>query len=248
MPRLSPEDERFVADYDASAFPRPSLTVDVVVMTATDGRLHVVLVRRQAPPFRGAWALPGGFVRIDESLDAAARRVLTAKTGLGDEPWLEQLYTFGDPGRDPRGRVVSVAYFALVPPERLASRAEGTWLAPLHVPWRGETGGAVEVVGADGPLAFDHADLLGVAVLRLRGKLGWTHVGFALLPERFTLRRLQQLHETILGRALNKDSFRRRMLATDLLVATGETEGDVGHRPAALYRFHPGGSDDGRGL
>lgn len=243
---LSPEDRAFLASYDLSAFPRPSLTVDVVLLTASEGRLRVVLVRRTAPPFRGAASLPGVFVALDETLDDAARRAL-GKIGLSGHPeaagWLEQLYTFGAPDRDPRGRVVTTAYFGLVPADRLTV-ANGAWIAPLSVPWEGETGGPVTADDA-GPLAFDHADILGLAVLRLRGKLAWSRVGYALLPERFTLRQLQSLHEAILGRQLNKDSFRRRMIATGLLVPTGEREAEVDHRPAALYRFDPdrGGSD-----
>jgi 8-oxo-dGTP diphosphatase len=166
--------------------------------------------------------------------------VLADKAGVADV-FVEQLYTFGAPGRDPRTRVISVAYYALVDAARLASgRGEGAVSGRIEVPWEGETGGPVEAVDADGrelPLAFDHADILGMAVKRIRGKLDYTPIGFQLLPDTFTLRRLQDVHATVLGRALNKDSFRRRMLATGLLEATGERETEVGHRPAELYRF-----------
>ena len=218
------------------AYPRPSVAVDVVALTVDDEALRVVLHRRDDPPAQGQPALPGGFVGIDESLDAAAARVLDTKAGLRGV-FLEQLYTFGDPRRDPRGRVLSVAYYALVDGRRVTDRSE---LARVRVPWKGETGGPVEALGSDGkplPLPFDHADILGLAVKRLRGKLDYTPVGFQLLPAEFTLRQLQTVHETVRGRALNKDSFRRRMLASGLLEATGERELDTAHRPAELYRF-----------
>lgn len=238
---MSPaDDERaFLATYDPTAFERPSVSVDVVILTADDDALHALLVRRDALPQRGRWALPGGFVRASESLEEAALRVLNDKGGLRDVS-LEQLYTFGRPDRDPRMRVLSVAYVALVAHARLPPLAEGRALCTLHVPWSGEAGGPVMVLGEGGrplPLAFDHGEMLAMAVKRLRGKLDYTPIGYQLLPPHFSLRDLQTVHETILGRALNKDSFRRRMLASGELEATGEREQAVGHRPAELYRF-----------
>lgn len=231
----------FLDTYDPAAFDRLSVAVDVALVSAADGALHTLLVRRDAHPARGRWALPGTFVRPDEPLEAAAARALAAKTGLRGT-FLEQLYTFGAPGRDPRTRVLSVAYYALVDFERLAGLAAGGGIAVarLEVPWEGETGGPVEAAGPAGeplPLAFDHADILGMAVKRLRGKLDYAPVGFQLLPPSFTLLELQRVHETVLARPLNKDSFRRRMLASGLLEATGERQADVDHRPAERYRF-----------
>ena len=239
-----PHDERtFLEDYDPSAFERPSVTVDVALLTVADRAPHALLVRRREHPHRGRYALPGGFVAIDEDLDAAATRVLEREAGLGDV-FIEQLYTFGAVDRDPRTRVITVAYYALVPAARLhaAVTPDGdARLARLVVPWAGEAGGEVEAVdaGSDAglPLAFDHAAILGMAVKRLRGKLDYAPIGYQLLPERFTLRQLQDVHESVLGRRLNKDSFRRRMLASGELRATGELEAGVGHRPAELYRF-----------
>ena len=228
---------------DLESFPHPSLTVDVALLTAADGALHALLVQRSSPPDSGKWALPGGFVRVDESLDEAAARILRDKAGL-DGLFIEQLYTFGELGRDPRARVVSVAYYALVPPERLRAAGipggEPAVTARLRVPWAGERGGLVEALDRSGeplPLAFDHAEMLGLAVKRLRGKLDYAPIGFELLPDRFSLRALQQIHEAILGRRLNKDSFRRRMLAGGQLEATGERRTDVEYRPPELYRF-----------
>lgn len=233
--RPADSEEAFLESYDASLFERPSVTVDVVLITTEGEALRTLLVERAEHPCRGCWTLPGGFVGPEESLEAAAARVLEAKTGLRGI-FLEQLYSFGRPDRDPRTRVITVAYYALVAAERLAGRR----LASILVPWEGEAGGAVEVVGATGKplkLAFDHGEILGMAVRRLRGKLNYSSIGFQLVPERFTLRQLQAVHETILGHPLNKDSFRRRQLASGALAATGEKERQVGYRPAELYRF-----------
>ncbi len=235
-----PEELAFLASYDASEFPHPSLAVDVVLLTLREERLHALLDERDAQPQLGSWALPGGFVGMEESLEEAAHRVLSRKAGL-DEVFVEQLFTFGAPDRDPRTRVISVAYYALVDLRRVeAIEDEGRRLAPLEVPWEGELGGPVVALGPDGdplPLAFDHAAILGTAALRLRGKLDYAPIGFELLPDTFTLRQLQSVHEAVLGRTVNKDSFRRRMLASGRLEATGQREHDVIHRPAELYRY-----------
>jgi len=234
-------DQAFLEAYDPDAFPHPSLAVDVALITVHEGELLCLLHRRPERPARGSWALPGGFVGMQESLDDAARRVLESKASL-TEVFLEQLYTFGNPGRDPRTRVVSVAYYALVDHGRLARALEeraDLCLARLEVPWEGERGDKVGARGARDErlrLAFDHDSILGVLVARLRGKLDYARLGFELLPDRFTLRELQTVHEVVLGRELNKDSFRRRLLATGRLVPTGEREHDVLHRPAELYR------------
>lgn len=206
------------------------LTVNVAAVTAEQGALRALVV-----PGDGRFALPGDFVKAGESLDRAAERVLADTVGLRGV-FLEQLYTFGAVDRDPRARAISVAYYALVDAARLGERP----LARLEVPWEGETGGPVvarDSGDAELNLALDHAGILGMAVKRLRGKLDYAPIGFQLLPERFTLRALQDVHETVLGRPLNKDSFRRRMLASGELEATGEHESRVGHRPAELYRF-----------
>jgi 8-oxo-dGTP diphosphatase len=243
MPRKThTSEERFLATYDPSLYPHPSVSVDVALVSARDRALYTLTVRRTEHPYRGWHALPGGFVGLKESLDAAAARVLAEKASL-ERVYLEQLYTFGQPDRDPRTRVITVAYYALVEPARFeeaARRAEAVAMARLVVPWEGETGGPVELVGLEGSrlrLAFDHPDILGMAVKRLRGKLDYSPIGFQLLPERFTLLQLQHLHETILGRPLDKNAFRRRMLASGQLEATGESERAVDHRPAELYRF-----------
>ena len=234
-------EEAFLGAYDAKAFEQVSVAVDVALLSVSEGAMRVRVVQRTEHPARGKWALPGGFVGPTESLDAAAARVLHDKAGVSGV-FLEQLYTFGDPRRDPRTRVISVAYYALVASDRGAStaRTAACVSGKIVVPWEGETGGEVGVIDvASKPmaLAFDHASILGMAIKRVRGKLDYTPIGFQLLPARFTLRMLQDVHETILGRPLNKDSFRRRMLASELLEATGEHEDETPHRPAELYRF-----------
>ncbi len=230
----------FLAGYDASRFPHPSVTADVALLSVVGGRLEALLLRRAEHPDRGLWSLPGGFVRMDESLDQAAARVLREKAGV-ESPFLEQLYTFGEPNRDPRTRVISVAYYALVAADALRSAGgPDVRFARLRVPWPGERGGPVEALDPDGrpvALAFDHAEILGLVVKRLRGKLDYAPIGFELLPREFTLWQLQTVHEAILGRRLNKDSFRRRLLDSGLVAPTGRREKDVGHRPAEFYRF-----------
>lgn len=235
-------EQEFLADYDARRYERPSLAVDVSLLSVRDGRLVTWLVRRQHHPHRGRWALPGGFVGMKESLHAAAERVLAEKSGVRDV-FLEQLFTFGAVERDPRTRVVAVAYYALIDVQRLAGLPHGpeqeVCVADLEVGFEEEPGGPVcaQLRGKPLRLAFDHAEQLGLAVQRVRGKLAYAPVGFQLLPEQFTLRELQGIHEAVLGRTLNKDSFRRKMLASGQLAATGAHQADVDHRPAELYRF-----------
>lgn len=205
--------------------PRAALTVDCVVFGFDEGGLKVLLIRRGVAPFQNRWALPGGFVLPDETLDAAALRELQEETGLR-EIYLEQLYTFGGIGRDPRERVISVAYFALVrradhPPAAATDAAEAAWFEAEKVP----------------ALAFDHAEILKMALERLRGKIRWQPVGFELLPKKFTLSQFQALYEAILGRGLDKRNFRKKLLALDLLVPLQETTTAASRRPAQLFRF-----------
>jgi 8-oxo-dGTP diphosphatase len=200
------------------------VTVDVVIFTIRDGALHVLLVRRGAAPFAGRHAIPGGFVHEDESLEDAARRELAEETGVRDV-YLEQLYTFGDPGRDPRGRVVTVAYFALIASGATAltagtDAAEARWFPVTGLP----------------PLAFDHDRILGGALERLRNKLEYTTVGFQLLPAKFTLGDLQAVYEAILGRRLDKRNFRRKIDLLGIVTPLREQR-PTGRKPARLYRF-----------
>ena len=205
--------------------PNASVTVDLVIFTVREDALQVLLVRRGLPPFKGQWALPGGFVRERETLEEAARRELREETGV-ENVYLEQLYTFGDPGRDPRGRTVTVAYYALTPQAPLRAStdaAEAAWFPAARAP----------------RLAFDHAKILDAGLRRLRAKLGYTTVGFELLPPTFTLTDLQRLYETILERPLDKRNFRRKILSLGLLEPRGERRARAAHRPARLYAFRP---------
>jgi 8-oxo-dGTP diphosphatase len=206
-------------------YARPAMTVDCVVFGLDETDLKVLLIQRKLTPFQHSWALPGGFVRIDETLDEAARRELEEEAGVRDV-YLEQLYTFGDLNRDPRERIVTVAYYALA---KLSDHRIRAATDAMGVGWFGLD---------DLPkLAFDHADIVQRAHERLRGKVRYAPVGFELLPQRFSLTQLQRLYEIILGTGLDKRNFRKKILAMDLLVETDEVEQGVRHRAARLYRF-----------
>jgi len=206
-------------------YERPAVTVDVLIFTIDNNRLKVALIRRGIPPFKGSWALPGGFVHIDESLEEAARREIEEEAGVSDV-FLEQLFTFGDPRRDPRTRVITVAYYALVPFDRIALQAatdatEASWFDVDDVP----------------PLAFDHAQILQTAVERLKGKLEYSNVAYALLPLRFRLSELQNVYEVILGQQMDKRNFRKKIISLGVVEPTGKIDSSGAHRPAQLFRF-----------
>src|SRR3954470_3175601 len=206
-------------------YPRAALTVDCVVFGFDEEELKVLLIQRGLEPFKGKWALPGGFVRNDETLDDAARRELEEEAGLKNV-FLEQLYTFGALHRDPRERVVSVAYYALV---KLAAHetkaatdaADARWFPVSKVP----------------KLAFDHADILTTGLARLKSKVRYEPIGFELLPPKFTLSQLQHLYEAVLLSELDKRNFRKKVLGFGLLVALKEKQMNGRHRPAQLFRF-----------
>jgi 8-oxo-dGTP diphosphatase len=204
---------------------RHSVSTDVVIFTLRDDDLQALLVKRKVAPYAGRWAIPGGFVGADEPLEKAARRELEEETGVRDV-YIEQLYTFGDPKRDPRGRVITVAYFALVPAplavQAGSDAADARWWSMYDLP----------------PLAFDHARILDYALTRLRYKLEYTAVGFQLLPETFTLSELQKAYEIVLGIELDKRNFRRKILEAQVIEETGEHQAGEG-RPAMLYRYRP---------
>lgn len=207
-------------------YSRPNLAVDCVVFGLDEpNNLQVMLIRRRLPPFQDQWALPGGFVRVNESVDEAARRELQEETGL-QNVFLEQLYTFGAIDRDPRERVVTVAYYALVNLKEYAIQpatdaSEAAWFSIAQLP----------------PLAFDHDQIIAMAIARLKGKVRYEPIGFELLPKKFTLSQLQTLYETVLGLPLDKRNFRKKILKMDLLIELDETQTDVAHRAARLYQF-----------
>lgn len=220
---MSPETSE---TYDASKYEGPSVTVDVVIFSILNEMLKVLLIKRKAWPYEGMWAIPGGFVDIVESLEHAAYRELAEETGVSSsDVYLEQLYTFGEPGRDPRTRVITVAYFALVSadkinPQAASDAADVGWFSVYDLP----------------SLAFDHADILDYALIRLRYKLEYSAVGFQLLPEKFTLRELQDAYEIVLGTPLDKGNFRSKLRKTNV-VEMVDGYRDTGGRPAHLYRF-----------
>lgn len=219
-------DQDNVEQYDASKFERPSVTVDVVIFSLMDDQLKVLLVRRKQWPFQGMWAIPGGFVQMSESLKEAAERELAEETGVKNV-YIEQLYTFGDPNRDPRTRVITVAYFAIVPADAITHHEAGSdaeetgWHAMDELP----------------ELAFDHSVILEYALTRLRYKLEYTTVGFQLLPDEFTLSELQYAYELILGEELDKRNFRRKILSAEVLEDTGRKKREGEGRPAQLFRY-----------
>jgi 8-oxo-dGTP diphosphatase len=212
---------------DLYDYPRPAVTVDCVVfgVELAERDLKVLLIQRDNEPFQGRWALPGGYVHVDESLEQAARRELSEETNLTDI-YLEQLYTFGAVDRDPRGRIITVAYYALVKP--------GDYVPQGDTDARDAAWFSVdEAVN----LAFDHDHILAVARTRLRNKVRYEPVGFELLPAKFTLTELQHVYETILESPLDKRNFRKKILSLDILEALDEIQKDVMHRAARLYRF-----------
>jgi 8-oxo-dGTP diphosphatase len=196
-----------------------------VVFGFDESELKVLLIQRALDPFKGKWALPGGFVHVNETLDDAARRELTEETGLKNV-FLEQLFTFGTVNRDPRERVVSVAHYALVKltdyqAKAATDAANAEWFPVSKLP----------------KLAFDHADIVATALARLQGKVRYQPIGFELLPPKFTLSELQHLYEAILETALDKRNFRKKVLGFGLLVPLDETQMTGRHRPAQLFQF-----------
>jgi 8-oxo-dGTP diphosphatase len=218
--------------YDTSRYDRPSVTVDVVIFTLQNRELHVLLVRRKRWPYEGRWAIPGGFLNIDESLEQAARRELEEETGVRDI-YLEQLYTFGDPQRDPRGRVISVAYIALVSADKQTLRVSDESTEVCWFPVRRLLK----------PLAFDHDTILAAGLERLRSKLEYTTLAFQLLPEVFSILELKHIYEMILGEeSIDKGNFYRKIKDANILEDTGMRREGRG-RPTTLYRFRRDRSD-----
>lgn len=198
---------------------------DVVILTVRDGVLQVLCIQMQKAPFTGKWAVPGGLVRPTESVDHGADRLLAEKAGLHDV-YLEQLYTFGRVNRDPFGRVVSVAYFALVPSDHLQLRTTKEYAGVRWFP--------VRKLPA---MAYDHAEIVQTAVQRLQAKLGYTNIVFSLLPKAFTLSELQHVYEVIIGKSFDKRNFRKKVLGLKLVRPTGQKRVGEANRPAHLFSF-----------
>jgi 8-oxo-dGTP diphosphatase len=238
-------EEEFLQTYKARDYPKPSVTVDLVIFTVVDTVLKVLLIKRKGHPYKGQWALPGGFVDVGdvyedqgESIDEAAHRELAEETGLPEGScYLEQLYTFGDPNRDPRMRVISVAYYALISADKIPLVKAGDDASDAK--WF-----TLDVLGFDRllvsfPLAFDHAAILAAAVERIRGKIDYAPIAFELVPPTFTVPELRAVHEAIKGRAYDPSNFRRRFqrMLTDGVIEEAEGKRHTGRRPAKVYRF-----------
>lgn len=211
--------------YDVTKYDRPSVALDVLLFTIQENQLQILLVRRKEEPFQGEWAFPGGFVKMNESLEVGAARELREETGLKDI-YLEQLYTFGNPKRDPRTRVISVAYLALAAKTDWAIMADTDASEAKFWP-----------VSKLPKLAFDHQEIFEYGLSRLGSKLNYTNIAFGLLPDQFTLTELQNTYEIILNKKLDKRNFRKKILSTDLLSAVGQKSSSGAHRPAELFRF-----------
>lgn len=209
-------------------FDHPYVTADVLIFSIRNGEFSLLLIRRSNDPFAGSFAIPGGFVQMNETLDEAAKRIIDQK-GHQKNLYLEQLYTFGDLNRDPRGRVVSVAYIALVPEDKAVDVDDGKhlikWFAVKDLP----------------PLAFDHAKIVASAIERIKSKIGYSNIAANLLPNKFRLTQLQNVYEMILDKKLDKRNFRKKMSSLDLLESLDEKAVTGQHRPAMLYHFREKG-------
>lgn len=205
---------------------RPMVAVDMLIFTVTDNKLKVLLVKRGIEPFKNKWAIPGGFIFENETLEESAKRELKEETGV-TTGYLEQLYTFGEPKRDPRGRVISVSYFALIPASKTgtiskdADTKEAKWFSVDNLP----------------KLAFDHKKIVTYALKRLQWKLEYTNVAYSILEDEFTLTDLQKVYEIVFGRPFDKRNFRKKIMSLNLVEPTGKKVVFGVHRPAKTYRF-----------
>lgn len=203
-------------------YPKPSVTVDIVIFTIQEDDLKILLVKRGVEPFKGKWAIPGGFVKLSESLHEAAKRELEEETGVKDV-YLEQLYTFGDPKRDPRGRVITVSYMALVNSDKIklisaTDVSDAKWFSMKKLP----------------ELAFDHKKIAEYALKRLRWKFEYTTVAFSMLPEKFTISQVQKIYEIVFNKEFDKRNFAKKLLSLNILKEHGINK-NVSYRPPMLY-------------
>ncbi|MFH1174404.1 MAG: NUDIX domain-containing protein [archaeon] len=203
---------------------KPSVTVDIILFSIINEEIKVLLIRRGIPPFKGMWAIPGGFVREKEELEDAAKRELSEETGV-NVSYLEQLYTFGGINRDPRGRVITITYFGLTALEQTLQAStdaeHARWFSIKKLP----------------SLAFDHKNILEYALQRLRWKFEYTTVAFSVLPEKFTLTSLQRLYEVVFDKPFDKRNFRKKLFSLKIVEPTKEIDRNVSHRPPQFYKF-----------
>jgi 8-oxo-dGTP diphosphatase len=219
---------KHVIDALSSQLENPFITVDIVLLTIDQSQLKVLLIQRTNEPFKGMWAIPGGFIEKGETLDEAALNRLRQET-LVEGIYLEQLHAFGSPARDPRARVITVAYFAVIGPDKLRScqktpgHQQVEWFDVYDLP----------------KLAFDHEEIVVYALRRLKDRLETTSIAYQLLPAKFTLTEMQRAYELILDKKLDKRNFRKKILASGTLLDIGETKMEGYHRPAQLFSFNP---------
>jgi len=236
----------FLAAYNPAEFDRPSVSVDILIFSvssdagenwrrANKKKFSVLLVQRTQYPYLGKWNLPGGFVGMTETSVDAAHRVLEGEAGVADKFYLEQLYTFDNPSRDPRTRIFSIAHMALVDKSKLnytGARTAKWFDVNLDDDKLTLDSGDIKLTEKD--LAFDHAEIIKMGIARMRGKIEWTDIVFDMMPPSFTLGELQQVYEAILGKKLFAAAFRRTIAGK--VVATGKMQTGLGHRPSALYK------------
>ena len=211
--------------YDASKFEKPSVTVDVLFFTIKEGKLQVLLIKRAAWPFQGYWALPGGFVGMNEDLETAAAREIYDECGIKNL-FLEQLFTFGEPKRDPRTRVITVTYYALAPSEDIKQIQVDEVKEAKYFP-----------IDSLPKMAFDHKKIVEVGFERLKSKIRYSNIVFGLLPDVFSLSEVQNIYEIIFDKKIDKRNFRKWMLSSGLLISTGKKKSGLAHRPALQYKF-----------
>jgi len=211
--------------YDASKFEKPSVTVDVLFFTIKEDKLQVLLIKRAAWPYQSFWALPGGFVSMNENLDDAAAREIYDECGIKNL-FLEQLFTFGEVKRDPRTRVITVAYYALAPSEEIKKIQKNEVKEAKYFP-----------VDSLPKMAFDHEKIIKVGFERLKSKIGYSNIVFGLLPAVFSLSEVQKIYEIIYGKVVDKRNFRKWIISSGLLVSTGNKKSGQANRPALLYKF-----------
>lgn len=205
-------------------YPRPMVATDCVIFGFDGVKMQVLLVKRAEEPFKGSWVLPGGFLKMEETAEESARQMLQAKTGLKDT-YIEQFHTFSDPNRDVRGRVIAIAYYALVRKQQVregANVSDAGWFSLDELP----------------EFRFDHRQMLDMALSKLRERIMFKPVGFELLPEKFTMRELQSLYEAILGVSFDRRNFSKKILHVGLLIDLNETSRPTLKREAKLYKFN----------
>jgi 8-oxo-dGTP diphosphatase len=205
---------------------KPLVTVDIVIFTIKNNDLKVLLVKRGVEPFKNQWALPGGFIKIEESLEKAAKRELKEETGV-DDVYLEQLYTFGNPKRDPRGRVITIAYMALMNSENVILKAstdvlDTKWFSIEEIP----------------SLAFDHKKILDYSLKRLKWRFGYTTIAFSLISKKFTIGQIQKIYEIVFNKKFDRRNFRKKIISIGLIKPTKEKQTNVSHRPPMLYTLN----------